>query len=191
MEEFPTGKKRSGSHRPDGDQEPRTEAATEAPGYLRLRLHVEKGEVSVRGATHVAGPLDRPASLSPGASYVARLGDRQIAVGDIPEPTEWRSFPDPAGRAGLDSHHVTEVESFDVTVRIPAEELDEQRLGELQVDLLRWRGRGPGERIGVEDLAKQPKAALTELGTLRGVDIEAIPADVRRSLRAAWKKTSD
>ena len=191
MDEFPKPKKRPGAHRPDGDQVAREATAALGRGYLRLRLHVENGEAAVSGATYVEGPLDRPSTLSPGASYIARVGDRQVAVGDIPEPTEWRSFPDPAGRAGLDSHHVVEVDSFDVTVRIPAEEIDEQQLGELSVDLLRWRGRGPGEQIAVEDLAKQPKAALTELGKLRGVDLKAVPTDVRRSLRAALKQASD
>lgn len=188
----PGGKKARENHAPSGDQVAReAEQANHVTGYLRLRLHVEKGEVTVQGAKHVPGPLDRVGSISPGVSYVARIGDRQIAAGDVPEPTEWRSFPDPAQRAGLEGHHVTEVESFDVTVRVPAEELDEQRLGDLNVELVRWRGKGPGDRIDVDELAKQPKAAITQLGTLRGVELETVPADVRRSLRAALKHTSD
>ncbi len=159
-------------------------------GYLRLLLRVVDGEARLRGAKFVPGPLDRPTTISAGLSYVATVGDRQIGVGAVPEFAERRSFPDPSGRSGMERHHVTEIEAPEFTVRIPADAMSEGQLADLRVDLLRWRGRGPGDHIAVSELSRQPKAAVTLVAQLAGVDPADLPAPVRRQLGAAFTRRS-
>ena len=183
---------KAGPRRGDpGDQQPIEGAPPEeGPGYLRLRLRVVDGEARVRGVKFVEGPLDRPDTISAGLSYEAKVGGRRVAVGDVPDFAERRSFPDPTGRAGMQGHHLSEVEAPEFTVRIPADELTEAQMGELSIDLFRWRGRGPGDHIAITELTKQPKVAVTHLARLDGLHESDVPAPVRRQLRDALKRRS-
>jgi hypothetical protein len=90
----------------------------------------------------------------------------------------------------MERHHLSEVESPEFTVRIPADELSEGQLAELSVDLFRWRGKGPGDHIAVAELSKQPKVAVTRIARLDGLQEADVPAPVRRQLRDALKRRS-
>ena len=207
MDPFPQRPKAGPRRRDPGDQQPREGAtggggagaagaagaggsAVEGPGYLRLRLRVVDGDARVRGVKFVEGPLDRPDTISAGLSYEAKVGGKRVAVGDVPDFGERRSFPDPTGRAGMERHHLSEIETPEFTVRIPADELSEAQLGELSVSLFRWRGKGPGDHIAVTELSKQPKVAVTRIAALDGLREADVPAPVRRQLRDALKRRS-
>jgi hypothetical protein len=157
-----------------------------APGYIRLRLRVDDGNVTVRDAKYVAGPLTKLNEVvTPGISYEAKIGRRRVAVGDVPDPTEWRGYPDPAGRAGLAGHHIIEQTSYEFNVRIPADQIDEGSLENLRVDLFRWRGRGPDDHIELKELSKEPKGAVERIATLRGVEQNESAGRLRESLKGA------
>jgi len=208
MDAFPDRPKAGPRRRDPGDQQPLEGASrgggagaadaagpggsttSEGSGYLRLRLRVVEGEARVRGVKFVEGPLDRPDTISAGLSYEAKVGGKRVAIGDVPDFGERRSFPDPTGRAGMERHHLSEVESPEFTVRIPADELSEGQLAELSVDLFRWRGKGPGDHIAVAELSKQPKVAVTRIARLDGLQEADVPAPVRRQLRDALKRRS-
>lgn len=196
MDAFPERPKAGPRRRNPGDQQPpegatrAAAAAEDGPGYLRLRLRVVDGEARVRGVKFVEGPLDRPDTISAGLSYEAKVGGRRVAVGDVPDFGERRSFPDPTGRAGMERHHLSEVEAPEFTVRIPADELGEAQLAELSVDLFRWRGKGPGDHIAVTELSRQPKVAVNRIARLEGLREADLPAPVRRQLRGALKRRS-
>ena len=189
MDAFPE-RPRSAPRRKIGEQEPASvaDSGAEGPGYLRLRLRVRDGAISVRSVSFVPGPLDRPRTVSAGLTYEAAVRGRRVAVGDVPDFAERRSFPDPAGRAGLQGHHLSEMPIHDFTVRIPADEIAEDELGQLTVDLIRWRGRGPGDHLPVDDLGKEPKAAVTVIAQLSGVEPSAVPAEVRTEMRASRRR---
>jgi hypothetical protein len=163
-----------------------SEEAGEGRGYIRLRLRVDDGDVSIRDARFVGGPLTKLNEVvTPGLNYEARIGRRRVAVGDVPDPTQWRGYPDPAGRAGLEGHHMVEQTSYDFTVRIPADKIGASSLGDLRVDLFRWRGRGPDDHIDISELGKEPKGAVERLATFRGVEREEIPSRVEENLKSA------
>lgn len=161
--------------------------APSAPGYFRLRLHVEDGQMRVRSARFVAGPIARPTALSAGYGYEARIGRRRVAIGDVPNPTEIRSFPDPNQRTGMDGHQIAELTDFDFSVRIPADELDEHDLTDLRVDLFNWRGKGPDQHLEIGELSKQPKSAVTDVARLSGIDVTDLPTQLRNDLSAAFE----
>jgi hypothetical protein len=174
-----------------GDQEEpparrsqRKAASIGQEGYVRLRIRVEHGELSVAGATFVEGPLAQPEMVHPGLSYEVKVGRRRVAVGDVPDP-EWRSYPDPSGRPGLEGHHITEPESYEFTVRMSAAEFTEPALAETNVALYRWTGEGPGEALEAAAIARQPKGAVTRIGVLRGIDVENLPGAVQKDVRRA------
>jgi hypothetical protein len=184
MDAFPE-RPRSAPRRKIGEQEPVPPADAEGPGYLRLRLRVREGEISVRSVSFVPGPLNRPQTFSAGLSYEAAVRGRRVAVGDVPDFAERRSFPDPAGRPGLQGHHLSQMPVHDFSVRIPANEITDDELSQLTVELIRWRGRGPGDHLPAESLSKEPKSAVTVVARLSGVEPSAVPSEVRAELRAS------
>lgn len=189
----PVPKRRSKTVKPSqlGDQVEARGAQPEVAGkgYIALRMHAEGGELQVQSAKFVEGPLLVEETVSPGLTYEAKLGRRRVGHGDVPDSIEWRSHPDPEGRAGLEGHHVVEQASFDFTVRIPAEQVEDGALDDLQVTLYRWRGKGPGEHIAIGELTKEPKAALKTLATMRGFQVgnlsRSLQSDVREAIRQA------
>lgn len=174
------------------DQEPRPtrkarakESPIDKEGYVRLQIRVADGELSLAGASFVEGPLIQPELVHPGLSYEVKIGRRRIAVGDVPDPEEWRSYPDPLGRPGLDQHHVTKPDTYEFTARVPAAEVSDQSLEQTQVSLYRWTGAGPGEALSAAALTKQPKGAVARVGVLKGIDIGALPKAVQKDIRRA------
>jgi hypothetical protein len=176
-----------------GDQVPiaaAEELEAQGAGYVRLRVRMEEGELQLRGAKFVEGPLQQDEPVSAGLTYEARIGRRRVAHGDMPDSVEWRSHPDPAGRRGLEGHHVVEQRTSNFNVRIPAGEVDEKTIEKLNVTVYRWRGEGPGDHIGVNDLALAPKAAVETVATLKGLAMSDMPKGLVRDLRSAVKKAA-
>lgn len=127
-----------------GDQKPpptriaATKETTEKEpaGYVRMRLRVQDGEVSVLGAKAVEGPLVEP-KIQGALAYEATLGRRRIAAGAIPDVGEKRSFPAPKARGEQSGHFVTPLESYEINVRVPKEEVSLSSLPRLEVALYR------------------------------------------------------
>ncbi len=144
----PHGGRAEGRHRqdePDGDvheigqeggaeevRRPEAAAATrilkkettekEPAGYVRMRLQVRDGEVTVLDAKAVEGPLVET-KLQGALAYEATLGTRRVAAGAIPDVGEKRSFPAPKAKGAQATHFVTPLESYEINVRVPKEEV--------------------------------------------------------------------
>jgi hypothetical protein len=187
MDPMPSRRPRPKSDRPTGDQKPLPAEASvaEGPGYLRLRFGVVGDEVQLKGARFVPGPFERPQVIAAGLAFDARVGRRPGAAGNIPDPTEHRSFPDPAGRAGMDGHHITQVDDFDFTVRLATNAIDPSELGHLRIDVFRWRGNAPGDRLAPGEMRKLPKAAVERVVEVSGIEPKALSTKVRRELESA------
>lgn len=166
------------------------EVSAEDAGYVRLRVRMEDGELQLRGAKFVEGPLQKDEPVSAGLTYEARVGRRRVAHGDMPDAVEWRSHPDPEGRRGREGHHVVEQRRSDFNVRIAAGEVDEKTIENLNVTVYRWRGDGPGDHIGINELPMAPKAAVETVATMKGLAATDLPKGLVRDLRSAVKKAS-
>lgn len=162
------------------------EPAEDGPGYFRLRMQLTDGALTVRSATFVEGPFQGDETVTPGLTYEAKIGRKRVGFGDVADPSELRSFGDPSAKGTRANHHVVAQSDYEFLVRIPADELDEGALDRLRVTLYRWRGHGPGEHIGIAELATQPKTAVERLGAISGVDVPELPKDIRDNLRAAF-----
>jgi hypothetical protein len=155
-------------------------------GYLRFQIRVEGRELSVVSAKYVEGPLIQPDTIHAGLSYEVKIGNRRVAVGEVAEP-EWRSYPDPLGRQGLERHHITRPETYEFSVRVPADELSREKLAETKVTLRSWVGRGPGEMLEMNRVTKEPKGAVTTIGVLRGITLDQLPKTSQTELRRALR----
>lgn len=157
----------------------------EEPGYLRLRVQVENGEMTVTGGKVVPGPLVQATSLHPGLIYEVTRGSSRIAQGLIPDAGVWRSYPDPEGRPAMQGHHLTRLASYEIAVRIPLDAIRRQDLAQLKVSLYQWQGPAPVELAPKGSIKEGVKGRLRPVAELKGVSLESLP----RSLQAELKRT--
>lgn len=174
------------------DQQPRrgrgslTVSTTDpGDGYLRLRVRVEDGNLSIEGAKVVEGPLVQDPVLISGLAYEVTVGTRRLAAGQIQDAGVWRSFPDPSGRPALSGHHITVVRSYEIAVRIPLTGLSMAVLRRANITLYRWRGEAVTTE-GNQTLKTRLRRAET-IGRLKGVRLNTLPKKVLTSLRDALR----
>lgn len=158
-------------------------------GYVRLRLRVHGGDVTVVGAKAVEGPLASRRLAGP-LLYEATLGSRRVAVGSVQDAGERRSFPHPKPEVPeMSGHHVAPVPSYEVLVRIPRGAVPVKSLPRLQVTLFRVKEPLPvdrAERLGPTPVAAQFTRELREVGCVRGIRPDRLESSVAAELRAAF-----
>jgi hypothetical protein len=154
-------------------------------GYVRLRVLVQNGELSIVGAKFVEGPLVAMETLHPGLAYEVTLGSRRIAAGAIADAGVWRSYPDPLGRVEMQGHHITEVPSYEIAVRVPAQELSMSALPKARITLYRWRGAAPAAPFAGRSLKAQLKGRVETVATLKGIRLSRLSKHAQAELRGA------
>jgi hypothetical protein len=156
----------------------------DAGGYVRLRLRLDAGRLSLAGARAVAGPLLQPVRLHAGLACEVTVAGHRVAVDSIPDLGIWRSLPAP-GRPGGErqGHHVTELDAFEFQVRVPRGDLPIGSLPDVRVAVYRCKGTAPSEEIGPGPIAEQFRRELREVASVDGVRLWELPADVQEELR--------
>jgi hypothetical protein len=170
---------------PKPPRRPNSGAPKKKEGYVRLRVLVHDGELSVVGAKFVEGPLAQTETVHPGRAYEVMLGSRRVSAGVIPDAGQWRSFADPTGRAGMDGHHITELPSYEIAVRIPADELSMSALPKAQITLYQWRGAAPTELVEGRSMKSQLPGRANVIATLKGIRLNKLPKQAQAELRQA------
>ena len=164
----------------------RSETADEA-GYVRIRVRVENGKLSVQDLRHVEGPLVAHEELHGDLAYEVTIGGKRISSGAIPDVPTLRAFPHPEPAPGQEGHHFALATSFEFVARVPKEVISERTLPRLGIALYRIK-EGPVPRTeGPEPLGERFSKELREVGRIRGIRIEQLPksaqAEARRALR--------
>ena len=154
-------------------------------GYVRLRVLVQNEELSIVGAKFVAGPLAPVETFHPGLAYEVMLGSRRVAAGLIPDAGVWRSFPDPLARLEMQGHHITHVSSYEIAVRVPAQELSVSALPKARITLYRWRGTGATAAVMGRSLKTQLKGRVDTIAMLDGIRLNQLSERAQAELRKA------
>lgn len=172
--------------RPQGEQaEAPVERDTSGLASVRLRLRVNRGRISVIGAHVVPGAITVPDRLEYGLAYEVADGNRLIAAGSVPDIGQRRSYPDPQGREGLEGHHLEELESFELNVRLPQKAFTARSLPRLRVTLFRMKERPEGALVRTQSLFKQFPNQLRSIAELRGISLTEMPMPLQNQLRSA------
>jgi hypothetical protein len=184
-------KKKAGTGRRRGSLpeqiEPRSRGTgTDEPGYLRMRVRVEGGQLSVEDLRHVEGPLVADEPLHGDLAYEVVLGGRRLSSGAIPDAGTMRSFPHPDPAPGQEGHAFTPATSYEFVVRVPKEAVSARSLPRLDVRV--YRVKEPVPRTRSQDpLGERFPRELDEIGQIRGIRVEDLPksaqAEARRALR--------
>jgi hypothetical protein len=156
-------------------------------GYVRLRVLVEDSKLSVLGAKFVEGPLAETDTAHPGLNFEMMLGSRRLATSWIPDAGVWRSFPDPLGRPGLQGHHVTEVPSYEIAIRVPVKDLSRSALSKVRMMLYRWRGAGHVELRAGRSLKGQLRGQIETVAALNGIKLSRMTKQAQAELLSALR----
>ena len=156
-------------------------------GYLRLRVLVEPGKLTLAGGTVVEGPLTQPPLLHPGLAYEVTVSGRRLAVGQVQDAGVWRSFGDPTGRPALSGHHITVLPSYEIAVRIPLTDLSLAALRRANITLYRWRGDVAGTE-GERSMKSRLGKRVETIGRLKGIRLDALPKGEHARLRATFRR---
>ncbi|HXV59027.1 MAG TPA: hypothetical protein VD704_14280 [Gaiellaceae bacterium] len=188
---------RAPSRRPDMEEPPaakgRAAARTaKAPrGYVRLRLRVRDGELEVVGAKAVEGPLVQ-SKLQGELAYEVTVGDKRVSAGAIPDAGERRSFPDPKAKdPEMQTHHVTQLRTYEVNVRVPKEEVSASALPKLEVALYRVKQELPPEGAAAAvagPIGPRFQQQLREVGRMKGIRTEKLSDPLAKELKEAFKR---
>jgi hypothetical protein len=161
-------------------------AAGEGEGYVRLRVRVEDGEMTVQGIKSVKGPLIPHRELHGDLAYEVTVGGKRVASGPIPDAGVTRSFPHPAPAPGQEGHHIGPAPMHEFVARVPREAISLKSLPRLGITLFRIKEGPLPKAEGPEPLARHFAKELREVGSLRGIRLERLPksvqAEARRSL---------
>jgi hypothetical protein len=175
------------------EMEPRKTRSTAGrrEGYVRLRLRVtDAGRMQVIGAKAVDGPLVDP-KLQGAMAYEVTLEGRRLAAGGIPDVAEWRSFPDPnAMLPETEGHHVTEVPTYEVNVRVPKAEVSAADLPQLEIALFRVKEELPDAApalAGDRPMSERFERELRVVGRLKGIKPDKLAKPLADQIKDAFK----
>ncbi len=171
---------------------PKTRApARRKDGYVRLRVRVtEGGRLKVVGAKAVEGELVEP-KLQGAMAYEATVGGLRVAAGGIADAGEQRSFPDPKAKVPeMEGHHVTELPSYEVTVRVRKDAVKPAELPKLELALYRIKEDLPPEANAIAAearLADEYQRELRPVARLKGIRPDKLPKPVADQVRKAFR----
>jgi hypothetical protein len=148
--------------------------------YVRLRIRVRDGRLSVVDSHLVDGPLS-PDKAFPGTNaYEVTLGDRLLHAGALPDLGLQRSFVDPNAPDDQQAHHLAERDVFEFSARVPAEALTPETIGDVEVRLHRVKGEARADVLSGDRLDVQFAREMRPVGELRGLPESVLPEEIER-----------
>ncbi len=166
---------------------PEARTAASKDGYVRLRLRVTGDRVTVVGAKAVEGPLVERPDIRGSMAYDVTLGSKRVAAGSILDVGERRSFPNESPRAPAEQrgHFISEVPTYEVTVRVPASEVKMTALPRLNIRLYRIKEDVDVRLAKPGPLGEHFTRELREVGRVAGIKPATLAATDRAQLKKA------
>lgn len=157
--------------------------ADSSEGYVRIRVRIDGDSLAVLDSHLVEGPLREGASFPGGYAYDVTVGDRLLHAGPAPDLGVRRSFVEPKAPPGERIHHLTQVPTTILTVRVPAAALTREVLSEVQVRLYRLKGAVVSQRATREPLTERFAQEVREVASRRGLPTSVLPEELRKQGR--------
>jgi hypothetical protein len=150
------------------------------PGYLVLRMRLSGDRLRVIDSRAMPGPLRPDLALTGSHAYEVAVSGRLVHTGSLPDLGVQRSFANPQAKEGVETgHHIAERRTVDFTVRVPAAEVTEETLEQVEVVLLRVKGDVQIDRLDDEPVSTRFPRELRPVARLRGLTYEPLRELVR------------
>jgi len=168
-----------------GDQQPRRTRGNRPSGrrreeYIRLRIRVHNGDLTVIDSHLVDGPLGQVRGFPGTNAYEVTLGDRLLHAGALPDLGIQRSFSNPQGPPEQRGHYITTRNVYEFTARVPAADVTRDTIGQITVRLHRVKEEARAEALGEMPLGKQFERELRPIAELVGLPDSVLPDAIER-----------
>ena len=158
-----------------GEQRPRRRRGGDEH-YIRLRIRVSKGRLSVVDSHLVEGPLGQVSGFPGSNAYEITLDDELLHAGALPDLGLQRSFPNLKGPVVERGHYFTERDVFEFYARLPAEAVTRKTLRKITIRLLRVKEEAQADRVGEMPLSEQFEREMRAVAELVGLPESALPS---------------
>lgn len=159
-------------------------------GYVRLKIHMEDGKLSVTDAKEVPGPFVTQTAVNLGYNYEVTTDDKPISLGFLPDVGVRRSFAN-IDAPGIElREHITILPSFDFFVRVPKNQISEKTLPRMTIAVHEVK-QTPDTLLKEVPLIKQTGLVSTEIGRMDGIKIDEVPKEVRSELKRILKEKEE
>lgn len=148
--------------------------------YIRLRVRVRDGELTVIDSHLVDGPLGQVTGFPGTNAYEVTLGDRLLHADALPDMGIQRSFSNPEGPPEQRGHYITERSAYEFTARVPAAEVTRDTIGQIAVRLHRVKQEARADRLGEMPLTEQFERELRPIAELVGLPDSALPEAIEK-----------
>jgi hypothetical protein len=156
--------------------------------YVRLRISVRGGELTVVDSHLVEGPLGQVTGFPSGNAYEVTLGDRLLHAGALPDLGTQRSFSNPEGPPEQRGHYITEQPVYEFAARLPAAEVTPETIRQIAVRLHRVKEEARADVLSEMPLTKQFERELRPIAELVGLPDSALPEEIAK--RGARTRTA-
>jgi len=143
--------------------------------YIRMRIRVRDGRLSVIDSHLVDGPLAQAPGFSTMNVYEVAIDGRLLHAGALPDLGVQRSFVNPSGPPEQRGHHFTDRPIFEFTARAPAHEISRETIGRITVRLYRVKDEARTDRLGAASLAQQFERQIRQIAELVGLPASVLP----------------
>ena len=163
-----------------GDQQPKRAGNANKPTarveqYIRMRIRVNNGHLSVIDSHLVDGPLGQAKGFPGSNAYEVTLGDRLLHAGALPDLGVQRSFSNLNGPLEQQGHHFTYREVYEFMARVPASEITPDTIGKIVVRLYRVKEEARVDHLGLAPLGNQFIRQMRVVAELSGLPESVLP----------------
>ena len=144
-------------------------------GYVRFRVRVADGKMSIVDSHLVPSALVQPSVIHGNFTYEVTEGEQRLHLDSIPDLGVVRSFANPSGPLEQQRHHTYELSTYEFDVRVPAESLTQADLRHVTIALYRVKELRPPMTVGRIPLSVQFQRELREVARLDGISSKALP----------------
>src|SRR5262249_40969659 len=150
--------------------------------YIRMRIRVRGGQLSIIDSHLVDGPLSQTSGFSGGNAYDVTLDDRLLHAAALPDVGVQRSFgnPDPKAPREQRGHHLTERPVYEFMARVPAAEVTRDTIGRITVRLHRVKEEARVDRLGTSPLARQFEREMRPIAEIVGLPDSVLPEAIEQ-----------
>jgi len=169
-----------GDQRPKGENEHSTTGRKEQ--YIRMRIRVSEGYLSVVDSHLVDGPLAQTSGFTGGNAYEVTLDERLLHAGHLPDVGVQRSFvnPDPKAPREQRGHHITERSVYEFMARVPAAEVTSNTIGRITLRIYRIKEEARVDRLGDAPLGRQFQREMRPIAELVSLPESVLPEEIER-----------
>jgi hypothetical protein len=155
-------------------------SATPREQYIRLRIRVSHGQLSVVDSHLVDGPLGQVVGFPGDFAYEVTLGDRLLHAGALPDLGVQRSFANPNGPPEQHGHYISERSVYEFAARLPADEVTPETIGQIAVRLHRVKEEARTDRLGEMPLGVRFEREMRPVAEIVGLPDSTLPEAIEQ-----------